>query len=95
MLLRTPSAAGTATNQIREALSLTTCPPERSESLVDFLDVLDARALRYDHVFLLGVTEGQFPQKLAESSLIRHSDRLFWRSGGVELDTRTDLIKSA
>jgi len=35
------------------------------------MDVLDARAIRFDHVFLLGVSEGQFPRRIAEGSLIR------------------------
>ncbi|MCK4602868.1 MAG: hypothetical protein KAU28_10410, partial [Phycisphaerae bacterium] len=43
---------------IREALAFADCPAARGESLADVLDVLDARAIRYDHVFLLGVSEG-------------------------------------
>jgi len=90
-LLRTSASPAANLGQIREALALTTSPPPRGESLVDFLDVLDARAMRYKHVFLLGLTEGQFPKKPRESSLIRHSDRLSWSERGVQLDTRDEL----
>jgi len=78
--------------RLREALAAAACPPDRTESLVDVLDVLDARALRYRHVFLLGLGEGTFPQRFVESSLIRQSDRLAWKDRGIEMDCREDLI---
>jgi len=77
--------------RIREALAAAACPPDRTESLVDVLDVLDARALRYRHVFLLGLSEGTFPRRFVESSLISEADRLAWARRGVELDRRGDL----
>jgi len=76
---------------LRDALSAATAPPARSESLVDVLDVLDARALRYEHVFLLGVSERQFPPRFVEGSLIGEADRARWRSRGVVLDSKQDL----
>ncbi len=77
--------------ELREALSAVECPPGRGEALVDVLDVLDARALRYDHVILLGLGEGQFPPKFVEPALIGEDDRRRWRGRNVELDSREDL----
>ena len=76
---------------LRAALSRVACPPRRAESLVDVLDVLDARALRYDHVFLIGLGEGHFPAKLTDSSLLGEAQRLRWSAHGVALDSRGDL----
>jgi RecB family exonuclease len=77
---------------VRQALQTVRCPPARREALVDVLDVLDARAIRYRHVFLLGLSEGQFPPRLAEGSLLGEEDRLRWQRQGIELDSRRDLM---
>ena len=74
-----------------EALSAVACPPQRHEALVDVLDVLDARALRYEHVFLLGLGEGQFPRRFTDQSLLSEADRLAWARHDVRLDCRRDL----
>jgi len=58
---------------------------------VDVLDVLDARAIRYDHVFVLGVSERMFPRQHSESSLVGEADRANWLRRGVVLDNRSDL----
>ena len=76
---------------LRQALSAVATPPPRREAVVDVLDVLDARALRYRHVLLLGTTEGVFPRRFQEGSLISEADRAAWRDHGVILDTRGDL----
>ena len=76
---------------LRSALSQVACPPRRAESLVDVLDVLDARALRYSHVFLIALGEGHFPAKLTDSSLLGEAQRLRWSTHGVALDSRGDL----
>jgi len=81
----------TTLQRLGTALACVACPPRRPESLVDCPDVLDARALRYDHVFCLGMTEGQFPLRLGEGALIGEADRQAWAEGGVVLDSRTDL----
>lgn len=78
-------------NHVRNALSAVMCPAARGESLVDVLDVLDARAIRYDHVFVLGVSERMFPSQHNESSLVGESDRANWLRRGVVLDNRSDL----
>ena len=82
---------GTPARAITDALGAITASPERGESLVDVLDVIEARPMRYDHVFLLGLSEGDFPRKFTESSLIRESDRAAWQPRGLELDLRGDL----
>jgi len=76
---------------LRAALARVSCPPRRGESLVDVLNVLDARALRYNHVFLIGMGEGHFPAKLTDSSLLGESQRLRWSAHAVALDSRGDL----
>jgi len=77
--------------ELRAALSQVACPPPRGESLVDVIDVLDARAMRYKHVFLLGMGEGQFPVRPAENSLLGEQQRRNWSARGVSLDSRGDL----
>ncbi|HDZ44792.1 MAG TPA: hypothetical protein ENH80_12725, partial [Phycisphaerae bacterium] len=76
---------------IRDALAVVQCPPARTESLVDVLDALDARAVRYDHVFLLGLTEGQFPRRFVDSPLLSDRDRQAFSSRGIQIDLRDDL----
>jgi ATP-dependent helicase/DNAse subunit B len=78
-------------DHVRSALAAVACPAARGESLVDVLDVLDARAIRYDHVFVLGVSERMFPRQHGESSLVGEADRAAWRRRGVVLDNRSDL----
>ncbi len=89
--LRSPGEGLATLAHLREALGVVNCPSARTESLVDVLDVLDARALRYDRVFLLGLSEGQFPRRFVESSLISEADRQAWARCGVALDQRGDL----
>ena len=76
---------------IMEALTAVSFAQQRSQAVVDILDVLDARALRYRHVFCLGLGEGQFPSGYSESSLITEGDRLTWAKRGLRLDSRSDL----
>ncbi len=77
--------------QFIEALAFVPCPAARGESAAAVLDVIDARALRFDHVFLLGVNAGRFPISPRESSLVRESDRRAWADRGAVLDARDDL----
>jgi superfamily I DNA/RNA helicase len=78
--------------QVEQALAAVACPPAATESVVDVMDVLDARALRTRHVFCMGLTEGQFPRRFTDSSLVSERDRRDWAGGGVALDTRGDLV---
>ncbi|MCJ7543226.1 MAG: PD-(D/E)XK nuclease family protein [Phycisphaerae bacterium] len=77
---------------VEQALRGVVCPPAAGESAVDVLSVLDARALRYRHVFCLGMTEGQFPRRFTEGALISERDRRDWAARGVVLDLRDDLV---
>ena len=76
---------------ILEALSAVGVPQQRRRGAVDVADVLDARALRYAHVFCLGLGEGQFPARYSESPLIGEDQRLDWAGRGAALDSRSDL----
>ncbi len=78
-------------NEFFDALKEVIAPQQRCEKLVEVLDVLDARALRFDHVFLLGVNEGVFPRHFTDSSLLSEADRKSWSAQGVKLDSRSDL----
>jgi ATP-dependent helicase/nuclease subunit B len=75
---------------VGQALSVATCPPPRGESLVSVTDVLSARAMRWDHVFLLGCNEGGFPQPARDDALLSDARRSQWR-GRLDLDTRSEL----
>ena len=66
--------------------------PARGEALVTVLDVLDARALRFRKVYLLGLNEKAFPQLRQERCFIDEADRAAWARRGVVLDRRSDLI---
>jgi superfamily I DNA/RNA helicase/RecB family exonuclease len=77
--------------ELTQALSAVSLPAPRGEELVEVLDVLDARALRYEHVFLLGLNEGGFPRRFAENSLIQEADRGRWSAAGVRLDRRDEI----
>lgn len=76
---------------LRSALGSLSAPGARQESLVELLDVLDARPLRFDHVLVVGVNEGDFPQRLAEGSVISEGDRVAWAASGLAIDSRSDL----
>ncbi|MDP6634897.1 MAG: PD-(D/E)XK nuclease family protein [Phycisphaerae bacterium] len=76
---------------LRAALSQATCPARRVETLVDVLDVIDARALRYKHVFLIGLGQGHFPAKITDNSLLGQAQRIRWSKHGIALDTHRDL----
>jgi len=76
---------------LRTALGQAACPAAREESLIDVLDVLDARALRYRHVFLIGLGQGHFPARMTDSSLLGQVQRMKWSDRGAALDSRRDL----
>ncbi len=76
---------------LRQALSMVSCPPPRGESLVTVLDILSARAMRFKHVFLMGVNEGAFPSRQNDGALLGESERNIWRQSGAKLHSRGDL----
>ena len=87
----TEDAGRLTPNELADALAAATCPPARGEVLVDVMSVLDARAVRREHVFLLGLGEGQLPPRFVEDSLIGEADRAAWAEKGLELDSRADM----
>jgi ATP-dependent helicase/nuclease subunit B len=80
------------TDELRELLSAVSMPAQRTSASVDVLDVLSARAIRYDHVYLMGCSEGQFPQQLAEGSLLSEADKAQLGQAGLQLDSQSDLL---
>ena len=66
--------------------------PARREALATVLDALDARALRFDRLYLLGANERSFPQLRQDTCFISEADRADWAQRGIQLDRRSDLI---
>ena len=87
-----PGGAAAMPGALARAAAVAACPPARPESLVAVMDVLDARALQFDKVYLLGVTAGDFPHLAAERCFIGEADRAAWARRGVQLDRRSDLV---
>jgi ATP-dependent helicase/nuclease subunit B len=77
---------------LTDALTQIPAPPARREQLISHLNALDARAIRYDHVFLVGLNEAVFPSRVTHSPLISEPRRRRWNSKGLELDIREDLL---
>jgi ATP-dependent helicase/DNAse subunit B len=50
--------------------------------------VLAARGTTFDHVFLLGLSEGEFPQPLSEPAIYSRSERQAWQERGIPLSAR-------
>jgi len=84
--------AGGLAGVLARAAAVAAAPPARARSPVAVLDVLDVRALRFDHVYLLGVNEKLFPRLTADRCFIGEADRAAWARRGVELDRRSDLL---
>lgn len=76
---------------LRASLERVSLPGPRREGVVDVLDVLDARTGQWDHVLLLGLSEGQFPAGLHDSALLGETQREEWIARGVQVDRRSDL----
>jgi ATP-dependent helicase/DNAse subunit B len=76
---------------LAEALAALQLPPPRTESLVDVYDFLDARALRYEHVFLIGCNAGLLPASPSAPVLLPEAQRARWASQGLILETRQQL----
>ncbi len=52
--------------------------------------VADARGLPHRHIFILGLSEGLFPQPVPEDPLLLDSERLRLRESGVRLATQAE-----
>ncbi len=53
--------------------------------------VYEARGLPHDHIFLMGLSEGEFPSRIAEDVLYTDDERRQMRDQGVLLLTRTEM----
>jgi hypothetical protein len=78
-------------SHLKAAIGCIESPAQRGEAMVDVLPVLDARPLRYDHVFIPGASQGQFPSQMPENPLLGEADRSRWSARGLALDLRGDL----
>ncbi len=76
---------------LRRALQASSAPSAGGGRAVDVLEVLQARSMRYRHVFMLGVGEGQFPRKFMEGSLLSEDQKARLNEAGFALDRRDDL----
>ncbi len=75
---------------LARSLGRVMCPAARTEALVDVLGFEDAAALRYDHVFLLGVAERQVPLTSSTGALLGEGARETLASAGLAFPTPTD-----
>ncbi len=78
-------------SMLAEALAALPLAPPRTESLVDVYDFLDARALRYEHVFLIGCSAGLLPASPSPPVLLPEAHRAQWARQGLVLETREQL----
>ncbi|HUS79624.1 MAG TPA: UvrD-helicase domain-containing protein, partial [Armatimonadota bacterium] len=62
----------------------------RLDDSVLAVGVLEARQLDFDHVFVLGMTEREFPRSSREDSLYSDADRRALMQAGIALEPRTD-----
>ncbi len=74
-----------------ECLAQVQLPGPGGAAMVDVLDLLDARSLRYEHVFLIGCNDGLLPQSPPARPIITEAQRADWVRRGVVLDSREDL----
>ncbi len=52
--------------------------------------IYEARGLPHDHVFLIGLSEGEFPARTAEDALYTDSERRWLNDQGIPIMTRAD-----
>ncbi len=64
--------------------------PPACRSGVALMDASDARQLAFDHVFVLGMTERQFPRVASEDALFGDDERERLAQAGIALDQRSD-----
>lgn len=77
---------------LRMAQEIAFVPPSaRSGVLV--IDAGQARQLEFDHVFVLGMTERQFPRVAREDALFGDDARLELARAGIPLDQRREAVQ--
>lgn len=85
-------AGTTPADLLKRACKIACYNPSRGPGTVTVLDALDARSLRFERVYLLGVNERVFPQLQPDRCFITEADRTNWAEKGVKLDLRHDLL---
>ncbi len=53
-------------------------------------DVLEARGLPHDHVFILGLSEGVFPAQEPEGALYQEGERITLERAGIDMLTAVE-----
>lgn len=71
-----------------EAEHMEANPPRSGRVLVTSAN--NARGLPHQHVFILGLSEGMFPQRISEDPLYLDSERIAHRERGIPLLTRAE-----
>ncbi|MFO8080572.1 MAG: PD-(D/E)XK nuclease family protein, partial [Armatimonadota bacterium] len=77
---------------VRIAQSATFMPPG-SRAGVLVMDAAQVRQLEFDHVFILGMTERQFPRVVREDALFGDDERLELTRAGIPLDQRRETAQ--
>jgi ATP-dependent helicase/nuclease subunit B len=81
--------------EVAQGLDRASVPAEEPQDApVLVCDVLQSRALSFDHVFLLGVAEKEFPRRGRRHPFFDDGERQVLRKGGVDLpDTNLDASR--
>jgi ATP-dependent helicase/DNAse subunit B len=53
-------------------------------------DVLEARGLPHDHVFILGLSDGEFPMPVPDIALYQEGERLELEAAGIDMQTAVE-----
>ena len=77
---------------LRTAQSATFVPPGAATGVL-VIDAGQARQLEFDHVFVLGMTERQFPRVAREDALFGDDERLALARAGIPLDQRREATQ--
>jgi ATP-dependent helicase/nuclease subunit B len=84
--------AGFHDELLRLAQSATFVPPSPGAG-VTVIDAAQARRLEFDHVFVPGMTERQFPRAAREDALFGDDERLDLARAGIPLDQRREAMR--
>lgn len=77
---------------LRVAQNATFVPPSAGQG-VTVIDAAQARQLEFDHVYVPGMTERQFPRVAREDALFGDDERLELARAGIPLDRRRDAVQ--
>ncbi|MFW6437513.1 MAG: PD-(D/E)XK nuclease family protein, partial [Armatimonadota bacterium] len=77
---------------LRTAQNVTFVPPGAASGVL-VIDAGQARQLEFDHVFVLGMTERQFPRVAREDALFGDDERRALTRAGIPLDQRREAVQ--